>query len=274
MQRRNDFFSKAFFAAFGVVEYILSENRWARLRSNKKWVSFYESKFGTQPLFNLQTDYPLAYESVDHLKPRGAIRDNSSNQRFNEALKRLFPSGYRIKLLDLGCAGGGLVRSLLQDEQLAVGLEGSDNPKKYGLGEWLNCPLHLFTCDITKPFRLTDSSGQDFIFDVVTAWEVLEHIPKENLEGLISNISGHLSSGGYFIGSVDLTPDVNPLTGAVYHVTLEPKEWWLEIFEKHGFVELRSHPFAVEDYVRGNATGIKDWDPRAGDGFHLVLQKR
>ena len=260
-----------FFRLLRVAEFLLSENRRVNPVLDQQWKSDYAKRYSGRVPYHLQTEHPVAVGTTDHQLPRGAIRDSTTHPDFNKALRKLMP-GIRFRLLDLGCAGGGLVRSFLEEGVEAVGIEGSDHPRRLGLGEWRRCPHHLFTCDITEPFELQDEFGKKVGFDVVTAWEVLEHIPEKRLPGLILNIARHLSPGGYFIASVDQTPDVDPLTGAVYHQTLQSKNWWLAQFARHGFHELRTHPFRTQDYVRGNAVGIKDWDPAAGDGFHLVLQ--
>jgi SAM-dependent methyltransferase len=236
------------------------------------WKMAYWQRFGTSPLFSVGTSAPVAVNSDDHKWPRGAIYDSSQNRGFNVKVRGLFPAGAEIRLLDLGCAGGGLVRSFLEDGCLAVGVEGSDIPRMFRLAEWDNCPHHLLTGDLTHPFSIQDRQGTPMAFNLVTAWEVLEHIPAESVPVLVRNISSHLSPGGFFIGSVDTAPDGNPLTGAVYHRTLRPKDWWIEQFVRAGFVEVADHPFDVEDYVRGNGLSLKDWDPRDGEGFHLVLQ--
>jgi len=110
-------------------------------------------------------------------------------------------------------------------------------------------------------------------FHCITAWEVLEHIPTEKLSTLIDNISHHLEPDGIVVVSVDTAPDSNPVTGAVYHVTLQPKNWWLEQFARAGLVECERHPFTTRDYVRGHGMGLTDWDPADGEGFHLVLRR-
>src|SRR5262249_29710921 len=153
-------------------------------------------------------------------------------------LRWLLPDGAAVRLLDLGCAGGGLVRSLLADGCLAVGIEGSDVSKRFRLAEWGTCPWHLFTADLTHPFTVWQRGGGACTFNGVTAWEVLEHIPEPRVRDVIANVARHLDVGGYFIGSVDTAPDGNPLTGAVYHHTLRPKEWWLNAFAEQGFVEV------------------------------------
>lgn len=225
------------------------------------------------PPFFLRSEVPLAKDSSDHLWPHGTLHDNSKNPKFNLKLYALL--GYKpdISVLDLGCSGGAFVRSVLDDGYFAVGLEGSDVSLKLQGGEWGSIPLHLHTCDITKRFSIENPAGEDLLFDTITAWEVLEHIPEPMLDGLIENISRNLKSGGHFIASVATFLDSNPITGAIYHVTLQPKNWWTARFANHGFTEVSKHNFTHEDWVRGAGRGLTDWHPEDGFGFHLVLQK-
>ena len=90
---------------------------------------------------------------------------------------------------------------------------------------------------------------------------------------MIDSIRKHLKDGGYFIGSVDMLPDGNPLTGTVYHQTLQSSAWWEKRFCDRGFTKVVDHPFSPSDMVRGNGMSLKDWHPGDGGGFHLVLQK-
>jgi 2-polyprenyl-3-methyl-5-hydroxy-6-metoxy-1,4-benzoquinol methylase len=222
--------------------------------------------------FTVDTRFPVASISADHLHPRGTIYDNSSNYRFNQKVYELFHGQKPISIMDLGCAGGGMVRSFLEDGHVAIGLEGSDISKTLRSGEWEAVPFHLFTCDLTKPFQVR-LGGTPFEFDLITAWEVLEHIATADLGIFIDNIRRHLKPDGYFIGSVDLLPDGNPVTGAVYHQTVESADWWKRQFCDQGFVSLSDHPFGRKDMVRGNGMTLKDWNPDDGTGIHLVLQK-
>ena len=237
------------------------------------WKQNYILKYNNKAPYALVCDKYIADNSDDYKFPRGAIYDSSVNVKFNLKLYQLLNYNPSIKILDLGCAGGGLVKSFLEDGITAIGVEGSNISKKLRSGEWDSCPYHLFTCDITENFSINSHVGEKVLFDVVTAWEVLEHITEKKIEPLILNIIDNLRSKGYFIGSVDKLPDANPNIGAVYHHTLKSKEWWLDKFQKFGFSEVLDHPFKTEDYVRGNGIGIKNWDPIDGTGFHLVLKK-
>lgn len=263
-----------FFLAFDQADLLLAsrrESREARLET-MMWKQLYQLRFPSPPYFTIATDHPVAAESDDHLVPRGSLRDNSANRAFNARLYAWHDYRPDLSVLDIGCAGGGFVRSVLEDGYCAVGVEGSDASRRARSGEWDTCPHHLFTADIGQPFRLSKADGTAAHFDVVTAWEVLEHLPEDRIPMLLGNIRDHLKPGGHFIGSVDTVPDGNPLTGAVYHLTLQPKSWWLARFAELGFSEVVDPPFRTADYVRGNGRTIKDWDPSAGDAFHLVLR--
>jgi 2-polyprenyl-3-methyl-5-hydroxy-6-metoxy-1,4-benzoquinol methylase len=255
------------------LQLLISSRRLSRLDKLERtiWKATYFQRFGTEALFVADTDQPIAIESSDHKWPRGTAFDNSSNRNFNLKLYSFFNYRPDLRVLDLGCSGGGFVKSLIEDGYTAVGLEGSDWSRKLRSAEWDTCPHHLLTCDITSRFHIRDRTGQAIQFHCITAWEVLEHITAEKLPALIDNISRHLTPDGIFVGSVDTAPDNNPLTGAVYHVTLQPKGWWLEKFGAVGLAECACNPFATRDYVRGHGMGFVDWDPAEGEGFHLVL---
>jgi 2-polyprenyl-3-methyl-5-hydroxy-6-metoxy-1,4-benzoquinol methylase len=263
-----------FFQAFDKADLLLSSRREspAERRRTQRWKEEYRRRYPSPPYFAMVTDYPVAVDSDDHRVPRGSTRDNSTNRAFNARLYAWLGDRPDLSVLDIGCAGGGFVRSILEDGRVAVGVEGSDASRRAQSGEWATCPHHLFTADIGRPFRLTTPDGAPARFDVVTAWEVLEHLPEDRVPTLLANIRDHLKPGGHFIGSVDTVPDGNPLTGAVYHLTLRPKPWWLARFAVLGFSEVVDPPFQTSDYVRGNGRTIKDWDPSAGDAFHLVLR--
>ena len=70
------------------------------------------------PKLTIKARKQIAYDSNDHIFPWGTKRDNSQNPRFNSQLINLFQerSGQScIKILDIGCAGGGFVKSIIDD---------------------------------------------------------------------------------------------------------------------------------------------------------------
>ncbi|MFM8271666.1 MAG: class I SAM-dependent methyltransferase [Gemmata sp.] len=222
----------------------------------------------------LSTRHPLAADSVDTTHPRGAKQDNSICLRFNQRLYQLFGHRPGLKVLDLGCAGGGLVRTLIDEGHFAVGLEGSDHPRLNQFGEWGTVPHHLFTCDITKPYTLVSRASQQPIqFDAVTAWEVMEHIPEDRIAPLMANADAHLAPGGWVLFSIATFLDYCPSTGVAWHRTVRPREWWVAKFASLGFVESAGHPFGPYYWLRGSGNGRYDWKPEDGMGFHIALRR-
>jgi len=219
----------------------------------------------------IRTKHPVAVNSIDHRFPRGTINDNSVNPLFVDACLRHFP---RPRMLDLGCAGGGMVALMCQTGIDSIGVEGSDINQKTKRAEWGGqFADHLFTADITKPFQIVDELSNQRKFKIITAWEVLEHIAESDLFGLIENIKSHLANNGLFVASVSMenqsdTPEI------IYHQTVRSKQWWIDRFCENGLIEVASHQFRHTDFVRGNGRGSDvDVAEEPHKGFHLILRK-
>lgn len=222
--------------------------------------------------FTLKTDHPIALESNDHLYPWGTMQDNTRGQRFVKTCEIHFQKS--LKTMDLGCSGGGLVQDFLMRGHRAIGLEGSDTSLRMQRAAWRLFPDHLKTADITKKFDVMDG-GTRAQFDVISAWEVMEHISKDDLPQLLANIHNHLHDNGLFVASVATCPDVNA-EGIDYHVTVEDRAWWVNFFEAHNLIESTNHPFITPDFVRGTGNGMMDWNVQTNPefGFHIVLKKK
>lgn len=214
----------------------------------------------------LKTDFPLAIDSPDHLSPWGTRINDSTNQRFNYKLWALYPRTSVVRVLDLGCAGGGFVKSCIDDGQFAVGLEGSDFSKVHRRSAWATIPGLLFTCDVTKPFQLclrTQKGEQPLQFDVVTAWDFIEHIRTEDLDRVAQNVRAHLAPGGLWIMSIANHEDI--LNGQRLHQTVQPKPWWRQTFASLGFQSAEPlERYFTRQFVRGSR--IDD-----NVSFHFVL---
>lgn len=227
--------------------------------------------FGPFPAVELRTAHPVAVDSLDHLNPVGAVQDNTRHPRFFRACERHF--GRAIRYLDLGCSGGGLVFDALLRGHHAVGLEGSDAPLKAQRAEWRTIPAHLFTCDIRKPFGIFEKeTGAAVRFDVISLWEVIEHIDESDLPQLFANVHAHLAAGGIFVGSVSTVPEILA-NGVDLHRTVRPRDWWAAVFRAGGFEDGPDSVFEFADFARGSGNGARD--PHYGqmpqNGFHFVL---
>ena len=226
-QKSKDRIGKYVLIPIAKTKYILSKP--LRKSIQKK----YEKITSNQSNIYVRTDYPVAIKSPDHLYPFGTKQDNSQNIEFNEKFYEIakelnYATPYRI--LDLGCAGGGMVQSFVKDGKLAIGLEGSDYCKKHKQFAWYFIPHNLFTCDISKPFTVYEGE-LPMNFDLITCWEVLEHIKEEDLPVLLKNIKSHLN--GIFICSI--AHESSKQNGVELHQTIRPIEWWDSMFSSYGF---------------------------------------
>ena len=205
------------------------------------------------PGVEISTDHPIAVDSLDHKQPLGSRIDNSSSQAFNRKLFELIPAK-DVRLLDLGCSGGGFVRSILEAGGFAIGIEGSDFSLKRRRAEWGTIPGHLFTADATKPFTIHNGTPEPIKFNVVTGWEFFEHIPEDHIQAVIDNINRHTTWDAMFIGSI--SSNAEP-----HHCTAKPKAWWIERFKEAGWQPaycvsaegITGEDYFGDDLVRGGA---------------------
>ncbi len=226
----------------------------------------------------LETDAPIAYESLDHLYPHGTIRDNTRHPRFVEKCEEIFTTKRNLAFLDLGCSGGGMVLEAALRGHISFGLEGSDSSKKEQRAEWRLLGDRLQTCDITKEFFLRKQDNVIQLFDIITAWEVLEHISESDLPQLFENIRRHLAPDGYFVGSIANWDDIDPDSGVNWHITLHSYEWWENIFKDYGF-EIFTEKFDTADLARGGYNPPHCYEKPypsvdKNQSFHIVARKR
>jgi len=219
----------------------------------------------------LKTNYPIAYESLDHLHPLGTMQDNTRSISFYNKCALLYKD--QLSYLDLGCSGGGLVFDFSLHGRVSIGLEGSDYSKKKGRANWRTIPNNLFTCDITQPFEiLSKANNTKFKFKIVSCWEVLEHIDEHDLKQFFINVLAHLDCDGIFVGSISQVAS-DPL-----HVTVKKFDWWKSMFLKNGLTILPDdeNPFEFTDYARGTGNGAFDtcnYFLNQDLGFHFVAKK-
>lgn len=217
---------------------------------------------------NLITDNPISENSNDHLMPWGTIRDCSINPFFNKKLYDLFKNKF-IKILDLGCSGGGFIKNCIDDGHLAVGIEGSNYSQKLKRAHWATLSdLFLFTADITKKFTVELESSdykKNLLFDIVTLWEVIEHINENDLINVCNNIKDHLLPSGLVIMSI--CPNEETINGVKLHQTVKEKKWWIDFFASQDLIHLPDfEKYFNGHYIRGPKQGDKNV-------FHLILSK-
>lgn len=215
-------------------------------------------KAGRKPVagtFSRVTDFPVAFESPDHIAPKGTAVNNSTNKKFilhmDALLHREFPSHGDFRMMDLGCAGGQTIADFMTLCWQGVGLEGSDFSLKHRRANWAQLAnTHLFTCDITKPYQV-QRDGKPTTFHLITAWEVMEHIAPADLPHVFDNIVKHLEPGGYFIASTTETSDIHE--GLELHQTQwKNAEWRKWVEQRYPNLEYRDVGLEIYQFVRYN----------------------
>lgn len=217
---------------------------------------------------NINAVKPVAVDSPDHIVPWGTARDNSTHSGFNAKLLHWIPKAY-LSVLDIGCSGGGFVRSLVNEGVFAVGVEGSDYSKLKGRAEWGTIPDRLFTADATAPFQLDfaevdESNFQPLQLSVITAWEMIEHVREEDLQAVFSNIDKHLVRNGVVIMSI--SPNDDFIEGVNLHQCVHERSWWID--------KLRSLGWENQDFLGDFFE--PDWirsEPNAPGSFHVCLTR-
>ena len=105
----------------------------------------------------------------------------------------------------------------------------------------------LFTCDATKPYKITNDENDQVKFDCITAWEVIEHIGPDELDQFFSNIIEHMHSESIFVGSISVVPSYWNYGGEVrqLHQSVFDKSYWMQtILPKYFKVE--EYPFTYK----------------------------
>lgn len=193
-------------------------------------------------LLTITTDRPIALDSVDHLEPRGALdQQGHEGIEFFTELKQVYPD---IKtVLDLGAGSGWFVNNGVKCGFDAHGVEGTD--KVDSEAPWLVfSDRRLFHADLRYPFYIfypdvyyrqgVGAANFYVLFDLITAWDVMEHLSEDSIDTTMKNITRHLNRGGYLMGTIEFSDKDNE----GYHTLCKPREWWVSKFEEFGFKDL------------------------------------
>ena len=78
--RPPDILSHIFFGLRERLQVLMSRRRLSRFDELERrlWKAIYFQRFGTDPLYAVETDHAVVVESADHNWPRGTAFDNSS----------------------------------------------------------------------------------------------------------------------------------------------------------------------------------------------------
>ena len=129
------------------------------------------------------------------------------------------------KILELGCGGANLQYWVKQHlpNITYVTLDLNDTTPD---SPYITKDTH-FTVYTNKPFQIVENESP-LKFDYILSFEHLEHIAEETLDVLFQNIKKHCHSGTKVITTAS-KQIMEP------HVSVFPKEKWVEIIERNGF---------------------------------------
>ena len=126
-------------------------------------------------------------------------------------------------VVDLGCSIGTFLEPFFENGKNVQGYEYCYEESINGIKKVEGLIDHIEFGDVTK--EINDNKK----YDCSVSIEVAEHIPKEFSESLVKNLI-KLSKG--FI----LFTAAKPGQGGTGHINCQKKEFWINLFEKNGYV--------------------------------------
>jgi SAM-dependent methyltransferase len=133
-------------------------------------------------------------------------------------------------ILDAGCGSGQVMEWLM-----------THHPKEFrvhGFDIAANCLNPFFAgreSEVLSIGCLWDSEDIPKGFDAVFCTDVLEHIPPERVDAVMSNLR-RAAGKAAFLGIALFEDGFGPvIIGSHLHLTVQPVEWWLERVQNAGF---------------------------------------
>ena len=161
--------------------------------------------------------------------------------------------GYKDRILDFGCAKGFLVKAFRLLHREAFGYEQSNYARKSAPED-----VQEFFVD------LKGGGGGHITYDWIISKDVFEHIPYDEIDSLILNLSriGRkifcviplAEDGRYVVPNYELD---------ISHIIRENLEWWIDRFERNGF-KMDQACYRIE-FIKENWSS---WEH--GNGFFIA----
>lgn len=163
---------------------------------------------------------------------------------------------HQVSILELGCGGGDM-----QPFFKALGIGGylgvDGNPIAFKHSPYIRRAPERF-----RLLNLQEEIDFGMKFTAVCSFEVLEHIVEDKLDAVIETIVNHLGKESIFLGTASLQSDLD------VHVTVRPRQFWLERFAEHGLAVHKKH----EEYETLLADNHPfNWDSDNTNMFTLML---
>lgn len=172
------------------------------------------------------TIYPETIQEQEFVLSDNDYGESHKNPSFNQWVIDEFAKDKQISILDLGCGGGGMIEDFINIGNIGVGLDVRNGYYLRRAYSWGTRPNNLFRCDITRPFQIYFDE-KPAKFDIITSFEVFEHIHPSHIDNLLSNIQNHSHEKTVLL----LQISTNPYEWV--HRTILPRTEWLNIFSKY-----------------------------------------
>lgn len=192
--------------------------------------------------------------------------------------------------LDVGCGDGRLTAFLAENVKKVIGLDHQQFPVEMAklILQQQGVQNAIFEVGDARKLRFTDGS-----FDVVTCFDVIEHLPREDAEKLVKELTRVLKKGGWMCMT---TPNRKFLTSRIFGHTLIEKHYYeycveelQQLFEKD-FQQLEVYGVylpliplpRIEHYANvlpcrwwfNWCAGLGKHHPRLGKSLVVIGQKR
>lgn len=144
---------------------------------------------------NSETDYSLHYSKWHQNTDEHFAEAANSYSRLLEPILRNVPRNARM--LDIGCGVGLLVNALARaGYSNTSGIDTS--PQQIRIAEERGLPCETVPCGYRADYARNNRDAFDFVFMM----DVLEHVPVEDEQEMVSFVRTILRPGGYFVLSV------------------------------------------------------------------------
>jgi SAM-dependent methyltransferase len=186
----------------------------------------------------------------------------SKSKRHMMKYMKFLQKGSTLKMLDVGCGEGYYVRDAMNEGINAYGIDISTHAIENALAE---------VKDRITFGSITEIPFADEEFDIMTAFDVIEHIDPKYTSNMVEEIRRVLKPDGIIIIT---TPNSNfgSWVFDLTHINVRPPRFWKLIFEEHNFeVKMFYVPSFLKYYIKNHIPMPDSIEFRVEEPFRYIL---